>query len=147
MATIVQSYGPIYGEPVNGTVSGRPNGSIAIPADNQIAITLADNTTISTVYDGEEDAYFIKFSNLFTISAISQDPGNYIRLVLYKSDKSTSVFSGNNYPGNFKIESDEIGWIEDPSELPTGTYYLRAMLVTSFNTVIVSSEFKEVVKE
>lgn len=31
MKTIIQTIGPLYGEIVNGTVFGQPNGSIAVP--------------------------------------------------------------------------------------------------------------------
>ena len=42
MATIVQDYGPIYGEVVNGTVQGRPNGSVYVPLSNTISLSIQD---------------------------------------------------------------------------------------------------------
>lgn len=43
MKTILQKIGPLYGEAVNGTVFGQPNGSQSIPKINTIDLTVNPN--------------------------------------------------------------------------------------------------------
>lgn len=45
MKTIIQTIGPLYGEVVNGTVFGQPNGSIAVPSPkSELKLTLIAGT-------------------------------------------------------------------------------------------------------
>lgn len=45
MKTIIQTIGPLYGEVVNGSVFGQPNGSVARPQPNTApSITLSGNS-------------------------------------------------------------------------------------------------------
>lgn len=43
MKTIIQTIGPLYGEPINGSVFGQPNGSVAVPLEAKFEV-MSDNT-------------------------------------------------------------------------------------------------------
>lgn len=61
MKTIIQTIGPLYGDVVNGSVFGQPNGSIARPVPNSTPsitiagdsgkLTLASSTVAFAKYD------------------------------------------------------------------------------------------------
>lgn len=68
MKTIIQTIGPLYGEVVNGTVFGQPNGDIARPIPNVApSVTLSgDNGKLTLV---SSSAAFSKY----TISDVTFD--------------------------------------------------------------------------
>ena len=52
MKTIIQTIGPIYGEVVNGSVFGQPNGSEARPAPNTAASVTVSGTSAKLTFTG-----------------------------------------------------------------------------------------------
>ncbi len=94
--TIVQEYGPIYGEPVNGTVLGRPNGSVFVPISNVVNLSIgkeyakyiSNNRIVVCDSDGtwaNNPDYAIK------VDALSQDLSSYIVVTAYTDEELTTV--------------------------------------------------------
>ena len=92
--TIIQTIGPLYGEVVNGTVFGRPNGSIYIPSSNTITASLpADQQYIKVSQYGYGDRITcctsdgtVSASSVITVIAESQDVQSYIGISVVDSD-------------------------------------------------------------
>ena len=150
MATIVQDYGPIYGEVVNGTVQGRPNGSVYVPLSNKIKITVDGADYIRIVISGGN--YNLNPCNstgsvvgpaVHTV-AESQDLSSYMRKEVYSdSDLTTLIASANITAGNFNSST----WSMCPATSDTvivngDTYYCIAKLMNN-GTPVATSEVVE----
>ena len=142
MATIVQDYGPIYGEVVNGTVQGRPNGSVYIPISNTIVLTGPDNMTLAFLDPAHPTRLFI--SDTVYYVARSQDLASNVRLAVYSDSECTTMF-GTPFAisaGIFNGSSNRVGFSTDA--ITTGdTYYLRAELMNN-NVAVAISDVIEV---
>ena len=138
MSTIVQNYGPIYGEVVNGTVQGRPNGSVYVPISNTINATVPDDCTMS--YGGTYPNRV--YLSAIEVNAIAQDLASNVRLTIYKDAELTQEFLVNNWTaGTFNISARNarIGSRneDDPIE-DEKTYYGIVQLMNN-NTPVATS--------
>ena len=133
--TIIQTIGPLYGEVVNGTVFGRPNGSIFIPTTNSIEIKM--NGAV-TVYYRATPAPAINYcrnasNSIVPIGAVaeSQDTASYIEVQL-SDDSDFSTYSKRTWPaGQFNVSTTSPTQ-DDCIEVTAGTtYYMRAVLFAS----------------
>ena len=152
--TIIQSIGPLYGEVVNGTVFGRPNGSVYVPDTNSITLTIL-----------ESYRYLRKFGNNFRftntdgsqadtskIVAVSQDIAAYMYLEIATDEAMENVVSSAGQAltrtftaGQFNVIFNYIGTksaitIEDGT-----TYYARASLMSSTGVPVAVSSVIPVV--
>lgn len=144
--TIIQTIGPLYGEVVNGTVYGQPNGSIYIPSTN--TITLTGTSKIKNFVVG--GAYRVRFvddgglAQNAIIVAQSQDIASNIRLVLATdSDLDTIVATRDFAAGQFNLVQANL--FNDYQLTSETTYYVGALLVN--NNTPVATDSVEVVAE
>lgn len=146
MATIVQNYGPIYGEVVNGTVQGRPNGSVYTPLTNTIVLTLAEtyryfkpNGSKYRFCDSNGDVGSGVGSTV-NFSAESQDLASYIRVSMYTDSACTDLIMYRDLgAGVFNGYIRDLTVILDTPE-EGETYYLRAQLMNNSVPVATSVE-------
>lgn len=90
--TIIQTIGPLYGEVVNGTVFGRPNGSIYVPPTNTIAVKIEESSKyIKLVTQGGNTRLLFCDSsgqtNAVQVIAESQDVQSFVELYIEDSDE------------------------------------------------------------
>lgn len=90
MRTIVQDFPTIYGEAVNGSVFGQPNGSIARPPQNIAASIILSGTVVLT-YTGLIGTTTAKYDLTGLGIAITVD--SYARLILRVKDSSNNVIA------------------------------------------------------
>jgi hypothetical protein len=152
VATIVQNYGPIYGEVVNGTVQGRPNGSVYVPLSNKIELSTSlsppiyirlsnDRTQIYTCNDSG-----VPIQRSFKAVADAQDLASYIRLEVGTTNTFTTVVGRNLAAGMFNLTIERFANDVDEDEFPIDngeTYYLRAILMSSTNEPVAVSDVFE----
>ena len=150
--TIIQTIGPLYGEVVNGTVFGRPNGSVYVPSANRIAVSLPDASryiaVIGTNYTLSNSAGtpVVAPPNGLAIVAESQDLQNYIvTQVSLSGDFATIEGSRARTAGQFNLNIAYIAQGADlaPIEDET-TYYVRAVLMSAGGDPVATSEVIEV---
>jgi len=103
--TIVQSFGPIYGEPVNGTVMGRPNGSVYVPLSNKITLKV-DTGYNYAKYESATQLSVCNsagaFGGYYRCNAEAQDLASYMRQVIYSDAELTTIVSDRyNAAGHF----------------------------------------------
>lgn len=147
MATIVQNYGPIYGEVVNGTVQGRPNGSVFVPISNTItlAIPAAYRYILSREINGVKQYLLtasdgvINWSRRYTSVAQSQDLSNNITIeVSADSDFSTILGTYSFSAGQFNVNSTYLATDDPAAIVAENTYYVRAALMANGSHVAIS---------
>ena len=135
MATIVQDYGPIYGEVVNGTVQGRPNGSVYVPISNTITMS---TRSLGFRYIG--GAYRVLVTDLMHVSAQAQDLGSYIQRQVFTDADCTDLIGSNNYPaGQFNVAIDYFIYSATVPDVGS-TYYFRTQLMSSTGVAVATSE-------
>lgn len=109
--TIVQEYGPIYGEAVNGTVMGRPNGSVYVPPSNTVSLEIPEDKRYFTYFDYlglmllscESDGTGIMFP-FYVMSANSQDLSSNIQGQVFSDPELTTMVACQDLPaGQFNI--------------------------------------------
>ena len=141
MATIVQNYGPIYGEVVNGTVQGRPNGSVYVPITNTISITNPTTTPLTIRREPTWNAPTgAKQTNVnLKLVAVSQDLSSYMKVTTYSDSDLTTVVGSpqvwtagtfNGTPRNLGTQSTDL--VQD------ATYYIIAELMNNGVAVATS---------
>lgn len=155
MGTIVQEYGPIYGEVVNGTVQGRPNGSVYVPISNSISIDIPEvhryirsrPSTVPTKYDLTicNSSGVTNWSlNRCEIVAISQDLANNIQIQVSDSaDFSNIVGTYDRTAGLFNLSGVYLAATisVDPIEADA-SYYVRAVLMANGTPVATSTSIE-----
>lgn len=150
MATIIQDYGPIYGEVVNGTVQGRPNGSVYVPSSNIINARLLRaglrirNSNTNTLYICNNSGQSVAKSVIAVAEA--QDLASYIRYEVGTTNEFTTSAHRDMTSGQFNIETSIVAHVspDDFTIIADETYYVRALLVASTNDVVAVSEILEV---
>ena len=146
--TIIQPIGPLYGEDVNGTVFGRPNGSIYVPPTNTISAVLAEE------YIKKGSNGWLLLCNSSGVSAItggikisasSQDNLAYIKVELSDDSDFGNIIATRDYSaGMFNIVGNNVLWGENEVTIVSETtYYYHAVLVASTGVPIATSETKE----
>lgn len=150
--TIIQTIGPLYGEVVNGTVFGRPNGSVYVPSVNKIVSTAYSGYTYITKYtDGK--SYILcnstgSFANNITTGiktvAESQDIANYIKLELASDDQFTTIIDDTALSaGLFNVISATPLFFVNTGipDITNGeTYYFRTVLMSANGEPVATSE-------
>lgn len=154
--TIIQTIGPLYGEVVNGTVFGRPNGSIYVPIANTISVSEPGNKYIrkDTSADGKSYYYVlcnasgvIQWNNLIKAVAESQDIQNYIELQVSDSSDFTTFYQRDITAGQFNIQQTYVAGpsaVELPDIVQGDTYYIRAVLMSAGGVPVATSSTIEV---
>ena len=140
--TIIQPIGPLYGEAVNGTVFGRPNGSVYVPSTNTIELINTTPYIMNQTVGGNKRVKFctsdgnaIKYGYV----AQAQDIASNIRVVLATdSDLSTIVAIYNMTAGIFNQTeiTNVIGNYELDSET---TYYVAGVMINNGQSVATST--------
>ena len=147
--TIIQTIGPLYGEVVNGTVYGRPNGSVYVPPTNTVSaevaeavrfiknesaawLTLCNESGTSVGYPGTRD-------NRVFVVAQSQDSQNYIGIeIATDSDFSDVIATWNFTAGQFNVLGRAFS---TSATIVSGTtYYLRAILYSASGVAVSVSD-------
>ena len=150
MGTIVQEYGPIYGEVVNGTVQGRPNGSVYVPLSNTISINLPESSRY--VKNSGETSIFVcnsaggeqYYDNAITAAAEAQDLSSFIRFELFSDAELTTMIAHRDYSaGNFNLWTRALTVEEAYTIVADESYYLVAQLINS-GVAVATSETIEV---
>lgn len=137
--TIIQTIGPLYGEVVNGTVFGRPNGSIYVPSQNTISMSIPanrvyirDNTTNVVICTSTGSIAWNPNSEKINTVAQSQDTANNIVIDIATDSDFTDIIA--KYPaaaGSFNIFNTYFIETDDYAGITAGTtYYIRARLVS-----------------
>ena len=148
--TIIQPIGPLYGETVNGTVFGRPNGSVYVPASNTIALSIpASNRYIKNNASPVglvicTSTGTIKWSDVGLV-AQSQDIANaMVTEVSETADFSGTIYKRTFSAGAFNTATAIIAFTSDLTIVAGTTYYVRARLVTGSNVAVATSDVIEV---
>ena len=131
--TIIQTIGPLYGESVNGTVFGRPNGSVYVPSTNTVTVRGSGNIV-------ELDGTVRTLTN-FDFIAESQDLASYVRAILYSDSGLTTAIADRTFvAGSFNFSLRNIAYLYEGKSLTPGEkYYLVAYLVNNGSNVATSS--------
>lgn len=152
--TIIQTIGPLYGEVVNGTVFGRPNGSIYVPTQNTISLTVPanrmfvrnlSNPAIIAICTSEGYVYFQTDDPTQKMNAVaqSQDNANYIQFELSQDSDFEQVIGGViESAGQFNVLEYYVSFNTDPVfTIESGvTYYVRAQLVSGSGAPVATSD-------
>lgn len=143
--TIIQTIGPLYGESVNGTVFGRPNGSIYIPASNVITVNTKGYAYVKSV--GTSANVLTQSSGVgqfgAEIVAQSQDIASYI-MVQLSDDVDFTTYGSRTYPaGNFNVGPAYMINTNVLEIVAETTYYLRAVLYSSNGEPVAVSDVIE----
>ena len=144
--TIIQPIGPLYGEAVNGTVFGRPNGSIYVPSDNTISISTTA-TKIQNITAGG-----IKYTQTCNASgtaiainmiAVAQDVASYIQLQIAEDSDFNTYDFYNAVAGDFNTTKSTI-LQTNLSDIVSGySYYVRAILMSGTGVPVATSDVIE----
>ena len=140
--TIIQTIGPLYGDVVNGTVFGRPNGSVYVPPTNKIVFSvptgyeyirkIGNNVRVCNSSGSTGNASFV---------AESQDIASYVQIQLSDSSDFTTYTSRNLSAGLFNTNGLGTLVISADFTVTDGTsYYVRAVLMASTNVPVATSE-------
>lgn len=145
--TIIQTIGPLYGEVVNGTVFGRPNGSIYVPPTNSITVTLAEayrfillaNATTGRVCDEDGGTGFGQARSITAVAEV-QDLASNIQIQVYADSDCTDLVMYRNFTaGNFNDYIRDLTIVSGKSIEDGTTYYLRAQVLNNGDPVATSS--------
>ena len=152
--TIIQPIGPLYGEPINGTVYGRPNGSIYVPPTNTITLSLNGRTKI-TYGTGAYSAWIFPCNDSGVIvgkdvivSAESQDNAAYMATQVSDDSDFTTYEEAVYAAGLFNNQAYSLTWSSSVVTLVDGnTYYARAVLYAATGVPVAYSDVITVTAE
>lgn len=152
--TIVQKIGPLYGEPINGTVFGQPNGSEALPPINRIylfskkfnPLYIKNNgnfvDTCNSSGTAGTGAYFateLRFNEKYDIKIEVSDTDTFANILTSNMQGSINYISARNDIGLYGC-----GYSSDLTVASGTTYYVR-MSVVFLGNVVCTSEAVAVV--
>lgn len=146
--TIIQTIGPLYGEVENGTVFGRPNGSVFVPSQNTIAASLPNayryvKSNSTTYYVCSSTGVTPTGGNQLKMVAESQDIANYMQIQVATDSDFTSVIDSTNLTAGLFNQS-LIGIAYDSGSITPvvaeETYYLRVRLISASGEPVATSE-------
>ena len=122
MKTIIQSFPTIYGEAINGSVLGQPNGSIARPPQN-VPVTLelsGDSVEVVLSFSGSGTTHYTVDMLNTLISGFTY---SYLQYVVKASDDST-IATSPKYFGALPYTIEVAGATSaEPSDGDTVTVY------------------------
>lgn len=142
--TIIQSIGPLYGDVVNGTVFGRPNGSVYVPPSNTIHLTILDSLKYVRNYSAWGGINVLCSSagavGEGALVAESQDSASYMQIQL-SDDSDFGTFADRTYTaGQFNTKPSSISTNFNKLTIVDGTtYYCRAILFSSNGVPVATS--------
>lgn len=131
--TIIQTIGPLYGEPVNGTVFGRPNGSVYVPPVNTITLKIPE----SARYIKAQGSQFRVCSSggsgrNYNVVAVAQDLSSNGQVQLFAdAECKTKLGHTNRGAGNFNYGSSDIANTTSSEIVADTKYYIRAQLMNN----------------
>lgn len=143
MGTIVQDYGPIYGEAVNGTVQGRPNGSVYVPSSNVVTIQLDDDYKfmkyVGSIIQFTDSAGVVPGVGPAVFVATAQDLASNILVNVYSdSDLTSLVCTRSGVAGQFNMRFG--GFTSPAPGLTAGDpLYMVAYLMNNGTAVATST--------
>ena len=147
--TIIQTIGPLYGEVVNGTVFGRPNGSVYVPSVNTISVTVPVNFEYVRLFHFDYGYRYIVcnseggIANLYKVVAESQDIQSHIQIELQDSNGDTVGTARAFSAGIFNTSAALIGDADDdgePAIVANDTYYIVATLVSASGVPVATDK-------
>lgn len=147
--TIIQTIGPLYGDVINGTVFGRPNGSIYIPNTNSITLTIPAGYEYIAIFTFDYGKRF-KICNSAGAGtsleahavAESQDIASYVQSYISDSADGSNILGTvrNFTAGQFNVGIANIGTPPADLVLENGkTYYYVVRLVTGSGIPVATS--------
>lgn len=151
--TIIQTIGPLYGEVVNGTVFGRPNGSVYVPSANTVKLTLSSayrfarnaNSTTVCICSSAGAIPWVNAENMARVVAESQDIANYIEYELAEdSDFNTIIGTVAQNAGIFNVSEIYLVRYSEYTIVNETTYYLRARLMSASGVAVATSDTIEI---
>lgn len=143
MKTIIQAFPTIYGEAVNGSVLGQPNGSIARPPQNTAGTVTLSGDTVTVTYTGK----FPMISPEFAFYAVAGLTGSvsiasyaYLMVTVYNSTDTVIAVHQINFGEEITINST--GFLGPYADKPTNgdALTIKVIAYDQDNNVIVSSE-------
>lgn len=148
MKTIIQTIGPLYGDDVNGTVFGQPNGSVYTPSQN-LLVVLNDNT--GTVTNVRNATTWIKTSNgstdgvAVTFQVLAQVDTWKFKTELSADSTFTNIVSTGSFTrpsGSSTAPLSMFGLNTGYTVVNGATYYARLVLTDlKGNTIAVSNTY------
>lgn len=142
MKTIIQKLPTIYGEALNGSVFGQPNGSIARPPQNVAGtITLAGDT-VTVTYTGKFPTISPEIA-FYTVEGLtgSVDVASYSHLMVSVYNSSDVIIANHQINFGDEVTINSTGFIGNYADKPSNGDALT-IKITAYdqdNNVIVSS--------
>lgn len=140
--TIIQTIGPLYGDVVNGTVFGRPNGSVYVPPTNKITFSVP--TGFEYIRKTGNNIRLCNSSGSYgyaSFVAESQDIASYVQIQVSDSSDFSTYVSRTLAAGFFN--TDSVGTLATSADFTVTngtTYYARAVLMASTNVPVATSD-------
>lgn len=150
MKTVIQKIGPLYGEAINGSVFGQPNGSVAVPPYNALVLMSANNDNAFIKKNGtggyvtcDTNGSVGTFLRYQIVTQLPLDALWFVHEVSATSDFASILSSSKS---TVSEASKNVGNSNSGSLSITAgtTYYLRAKLTTRDGSVIVTGATYEV---
>lgn len=142
MKTIIQDFPTIYGEALNGSVYGQPNGSIARPPQNITGSITLSGDTVTVTYTGKFPTLSPQFA-YYTVGGLtgSVNVASYHHLTVVVFDSTDTFVASHRVNFGDKIIFDSTGFIGPYAGKPTNgdTLTVKAIVYDQDNNVIVSS--------
>ena len=146
--TIIQTIGPLYGDVVNGTVFGRPNGSIYVPGANKITLNIGAEYVMSgpegVSYEGwivPATAGGVLVPSAVSIIAESQDIAAYVGLQFSDDEDFATYDENTEAAGRFNIlRGSIINFVSQFTVAAGDPYYVRAVLSSQSGVAVAYSE-------
>lgn len=145
--TIIQTIGPLYGEVVNGTVFGRPNGSVYVPVVNTISINLEDRFKFVRKFTFAYGDRYIVCTSTGSGGAIqtiaeSQDTASYISTHLEDANGNVIGTERANAAGLFNISTNTVGSVaeSDPAIVADEIYFIVAVLYSASGVPVATTK-------
>ena len=143
--TIIQTIGPLYGEVVNGTVFGRPNGSIYVPPTNKISLSIGaeyivngTGTRVTWLYPANAAGTIV--GPVVACVAEAQDIASYMAFQVSTSSDFTTYDETSQTAGIFNVLTYSIITNGTITVVDEATYYVRAVLYSSSGVPVAYSE-------
>ena len=143
--TIIQTIGPLYGEVVNGTVFGRPNGSVYIPAVNTITASVPAGFGYIRIFQfgyGNRIQLCNSAGNNLSVAlkavAESQDTQSYISVGIEDKDGVEVGEARSNGAGLFNLDILYLANVTDET-LTDGADYNIVVTLNSSSGVPVAT--------
>lgn len=141
MKTIIQSFPTIYGEAINGSVYGQPNGSIARPPQNTAGtITVTATSATVTFKSGSALTGIARYEIAGLTCAVAVASYSYVGLQV--TDASNNVVCGFTWNYGTEINIDIGSYFGPYSNKPTNGDTL-SIIVTAYdqdgNVIVASS--------